>query len=83
MSDPSKTETRTEGAAKAGIGSHFFTLESLTQVEAGKDYSSALGDVVESLRTQCGVMRKARGTGARPQPHLNEPWNYVLQAVSA
>jgi quercetin dioxygenase-like cupin family protein len=79
MSDAAKADTKTEGAAKAGVGSHFFALESLTQVEAGKGYSSALGGVVEGLRTQCGVMRKARGTGARPHSHPNEQWNYVLQ----
>ena len=71
--------TRNEGAAKAGIGSHFFALDSLAKIETGKGYSSALGGVVEGLRTQCGVMHKARGTGARPHSHPNEQWNYVLK----
>jgi quercetin dioxygenase-like cupin family protein len=79
MSDKDKAGTRTEGAAKAGAGSHFFVLENLAQVEAGKGYSSAVGAVVEGLRTQCGVMHKARGTGARPHSHPNEQWNYILK----
>jgi quercetin dioxygenase-like cupin family protein len=79
MNEAAKPETKTEGAAKAGVGSNFFALDDLTQIESGKGYSSALGSVVEGLRTQCGVMRKARGTGARPHSHPNEQWNYVLQ----
>ena len=71
--------TKNAGAAKAGIGSHFFVLDSLSKIETGKGYSSALGGVVEGLRTQCGVMHKARGTGARPHSHPNEQWNYVLK----
>jgi quercetin dioxygenase-like cupin family protein len=54
-------------------------LEDLVRIEAGKGYSSALGSVVEGLRTQCGLMHKARGTGARPHSHPNEQWNYILK----
>lgn len=35
--------------------------------------------MVEGRRTQVGLMRKARGTGARPHAHPNEQWNYVLE----
>jgi quercetin dioxygenase-like cupin family protein len=79
MADNRKPEVRTEGAAKAGEGSHFFALENLEQIQAGPGYSSAMGGVVEGQRTQCGLIRKARGTGARPHSHPNEQWNYVLK----
>jgi quercetin dioxygenase-like cupin family protein len=79
MNEAAKPETKTEGAVKAGAGRHFFMLEDLARIEAEKGYSSALGSVVEGLRTQCGLMHKARGTGARPHSHPNEQWNYILK----
>jgi quercetin dioxygenase-like cupin family protein len=79
MGKSAKREVKTQGAAKAGEGSHFFALENLEQIDAAKGYSSAIGGVVEGIRTQVGLMRKARGTGARPHSHPNEQWNYVLR----
>lgn len=79
MEKTAKPETKTEGAVKAGEGSHFFVLDALAQIETGPGYSSARGGVVEGLRTQCGVMHKPRGTGARPHSHPNEQWNYILK----
>jgi len=72
-------DVKTKGAAKAGAGSHFFVLDDLPQIEAGAGYSSAIGGVVEGVRTQCGLIHKARGTGARPHSHPNEQWNYILK----
>ena len=79
MDETAKSGVKTEGAVKAGDGRYFFDFEMLQKIESGKGYSSALGGVVEGLRTQCGVMHKARGTGSRPHSHPNEQWNYVLK----
>ncbi|MBS7541885.1 cupin domain-containing protein [Ancylobacter oerskovii] len=75
------TERRTinEGAFKAGDGAYLFQLDQLSAIEGGPGYSTAIGSVVEGIRTQCGLMRKAAGTGARPHSHPNEQWNYVVK----
>jgi len=72
-------QTVNEGATKAGNGAYLFDLPNLAKRGAGENYSSAFGSVVEGERTQVGLMRKARGTGARPHSHPNEQWNYVVQ----
>lgn len=71
-------KTKTEGAVKAGDGGYLFQLQDIAGIESGVGYSSAIGPVVEGERIQCGLMRKARGTGARPHSHPNEQWNYVV-----
>lgn len=71
--------TVNEGAFKAGDGAYLFDLPNLSKFGAGTDYSTSFGSVVEGERIQVGLMRKARGTGARPHSHPNEQWNYVLQ----
>ncbi len=71
--------TKTEGAHKAGDGNNIFQLEELAGLRAGATYSTARGPVVEGVHTQVGLMRKARGTGARPHSHPNEQWNYILK----
>lgn len=77
------TGARTKGAIKAGKeGGYIFDLPGLAneaKVDAGGSYSTAIGGLVEGERMQCGMMRKARGTGARPHSHPNEQWNYVVQ----
>jgi quercetin dioxygenase-like cupin family protein len=69
------------GATRAGDGAagFIFALANLNAMETGPGYSSALGPVVEGERTQCGLMLKKAGTGARPHSHPNEQWNYVLK----
>jgi quercetin dioxygenase-like cupin family protein len=79
MDETAGPDVKTKGAIKAGSGSHFFVLDDLPHIEAGAGYSSAMGGVVEGVRTQCGLIHKARGTGARPHSHPNEQWNYVLK----
>ncbi|GAB4071204.1 cupin domain-containing protein [Ancylobacter sonchi] len=84
MSATAQTETaeRTtinEGAFKAGDGAYLFQLDQLSAIEGGPGYSTAIGSVVEGVRTQVGLMRKAAGTGARPHSHPNEQWNYVVK----
>lgn len=68
-----------EGAYKAGSGEYIFQLGNLDGMLTGKKYSSAFGPIVEGLRTQVGLMRKEKGTGARPHSHPNEQWNYVVK----
>lgn len=72
-------ETKTKGAVKAGGRNCIFRLPDMSGIRAGETYSTATGPVIEGQRTQVGLMRKARGTGARPHTHPNEQWNYVVQ----
>ncbi len=74
-----QTRTLNEGAYKAGDGQYIFELGDLDGMLTGKKYSTAFGPVVEGLRTQVGLMRKEKGTGARPHSHPNEQWNYVVK----
>ena len=78
MSDTPK-EPVNEGAYTAGSGNNIFDLNELSGILTGKKYSSAFGPVVEGQRTQVGLMRKEKGTGAKPHSHPNEQWNYVVQ----
>ena len=71
--------TRNEGAHKAGNGNNIFRLDEMAGMRAGAAYSTAKGPVIEGVHTQVGLMRKARGTGARPHSHPNEQWNYIVQ----
>ena len=73
------TATKTEGAIKAGEGNTIFQLAELAGINAGATYSTAQGPVIEGVHTQVGLMRKAKGTGARPHSHPNEQWNYIVQ----
>ncbi len=79
MSETTSSDVKTKGAVKAGHGRHIFDLAAVEKIEAGVGYSSALGGVVEGVRTQCGLIHKARGTGARLHSHPNEQWNYMLK----
>jgi quercetin dioxygenase-like cupin family protein len=72
-------QTINKGAFKAGEGAYLFKLAELEGIAGGAAYSTAFGSVVEGIRTQCGLMHKAAGTGARPHSHPNEQWNYVVQ----
>lgn len=72
-------QTINKGAFKAGDGAYLFRLAELDGISGGAAYSTAFGSVVEGVHTQCGLMHKAAGTGARPHSHPNEQWNYVLQ----
>jgi quercetin dioxygenase-like cupin family protein len=76
-----RSETKTEGAIKAGNGQYTFDLAHLTAIDAGPGYSTAHGPVVEGERMQIGLIRMPRGTGARPHSHPNEQWVYVMQGT--
>lgn len=77
----SKADQKTinKGAVKGGNGNFIFRLMDMEGIKTGERYSSAVGPVVEGERTQVGLMRKEKGTGARPHSHPNEQWNYVVQ----
>lgn len=83
MSDTKNTlaskGTINEGAVKAGGDNTIFKLMEMEGMRTGKKYSSAIGPVVEGEKTQVGLMKKAKGTGAQLHSHPNEQWNYVVQ----
>ncbi|MGI9522184.1 MAG: cupin domain-containing protein, partial [Hyphomicrobiaceae bacterium] len=51
----------------------------MATMKAGESYSSAVGPIVEGERTQVGLIKKAKGTGAHLHSHPNEQWNYIVQ----
>ena len=81
MSGDTSTNTKTEGAIKAGHGTYTFDLARLAAIDAGPGYSTAHGPVVEGERIQVGLIHMPRGTGARPHSHPNEQWVYVLKGT--
>jgi quercetin dioxygenase-like cupin family protein len=66
---------------KAGAGKYVFELARVNRVEAGPDYSTATGSLVEGERFMMGLMRMPKGTGARPHSHPNEQWVYVIEGT--
>ncbi len=82
MVDKAKTDTRNPGAVKGGSkGQYIFKLNEMAGMDAGTGYSTAFGPVIEGERIQCGLMKKDRGTGARPHKHPNEQWNYIVKGT--
>ena len=81
MSAVPKDNTKNEGAVKAGNGKYIFELTKMAGMDAGIGYSTAFGPVIEGERMQCGLIRKEKGTGARPHLHPNEQWNYIVQGT--
>ena len=76
-----KDNTKNLGAVKAGNGKFIFPLTKMAGMDAGNGYSSAFGPVIEGERMQCGLIRKEKGTGARPHLHPNEQWNYIVKGM--
>lgn len=81
-SEAADLETKTDGAIKGGNGNYHFDLDELAGIDAGPDYSTAHGAVIEGERMQAGVMRMEAGTGARLHTHPNEQFSYVLRGES-
>ncbi|MGI9426577.1 MAG: cupin domain-containing protein [Hyphomicrobiaceae bacterium] len=78
MSDAAgKTVNR--GAVKADVDHNIFKLTEMEGMKAGASYSSAFGPVIEGVKTQVGLIKKDKGTGAHLHSHPNEQWNYVVQ----
>jgi len=73
------TETKTEGAYKAGGGVYVFNIDKLKGIMAGPAYAKTFGPVVEGELTQVGVMTLPAGQTSAPHTHPNEQWVYILQ----
>ena len=73
------TETKTEGAYKAGDGMYVFDIDTLEGIMAGPAYAETFGPVVEGELTQVGVMTLPAGKTSAPHTHPNEQWVYILQ----
>ena len=74
----SNTETKTEGAYKAGNGNYVFDVEALQGLMAGPGYAETFGPVVEGELTQVGIMTLPAGQSSAPHTHPNEQWIYIL-----
>ena len=72
-------KTINKGAVKASAEGGIFKLTEMATMKAGESYSSAVGPVIEGERTQVGLIKKAKGTGAHLHSHPNEQWNYIVQ----
>ena len=73
------SETKTEGAYKAGNGKYIFEIDKLEGLMAGPGYAQTFGPVVEGELTQVGVMTLPAGESSDPHFHVNEQWVYILQ----
>jgi quercetin dioxygenase-like cupin family protein len=71
----------TAGAKRAGPGEHVFDLSRVNQLNAGPDYSTSNGSVVEGDRMMVALMHMPAGTGADEHWHPSEQWIYVLQGT--
>ena len=76
-----QTETKTEGAVKAGNGEYCFAVSELESIDAGPGYSTSRGGVVEGERMLVGYIHKPRGTGSRMHTHPNEQFNFVVKGT--
>jgi len=76
-----QTETKTEGAVKAGNGEYCFAVSELESIDAGPGYSTSRGGVVEGERMLVGYIHKPKGTGSRMHTHPNEQFNFVVKGT--
>jgi quercetin dioxygenase-like cupin family protein len=76
-----QTETKTEGAVKAGNGEYCFAIKELEGIDAGPGYSTSRGGVVEGERMLVGYIHKPKGTGSRMHTHPNEQFNFVVKGT--
>jgi len=74
-------KTKNPGATKGGNGKFYFAMSRLTKIDAGGEYSTAHGGVVEGKRMMVALIDKPRGTGSRIHTHKNEQFNYVLRGT--
>jgi len=72
------TQTKTEGAYKAGNGAYVFDVDKLQGLDAGPGYAETFGPVVEGELTQVGIMTLPAGQSSLPHTHPNEQWIYIL-----
>ena len=79
----SRGKRRPPRGVKAGNGKYLFKMVGLNSVEAGPDYSTAHGSVVEGERFMMGLLRMPKGTGAAAHNHPNEQWVYIIEGTLA
>jgi quercetin dioxygenase-like cupin family protein len=79
----SQMSRRPPRGVKAGKGKYLFKMVGLNSVEAGPDYSTAHGSVVEGERFMMGLLRMPKGTGAAAHNHPNEQWVYIIEGTLA
>jgi quercetin dioxygenase-like cupin family protein len=78
---PEKKAPLTTGAKRAEPGEHVFDLAKVNRLDAGPDYSTSNGSVVEGDRMMVALMRMPAGTGADEHWHPSEQWIYILQGT--
>ena len=76
-----QTETKTDGAVKAGNGEYCFAIKEFEGIDAGPGYSTSKGGVVEGERMLVGYIHKPKGTGSRMHTHPNEQFNFVVKGT--
>ena len=79
--DITQTETKTDGAVKAGNGEYCFAINELEGIDAGPGYSTSKGGVIEGERMLVGYIHKPKGTGSRMHTHPNEQFNFVVKGT--
>lgn len=79
--DMTQSETKTEGAVKAGNGEYCFAINEFEGIDAGPGYSTSKGGVVEGDRMLVGYIHKPKGTGSRMHTHPNEQFNFVVKGT--
>lgn len=60
---------------------YFYRWEDLESIQVGRSYSSGEGPLIKGERMQIALVRKAKGTGARPHHHPNEQFHYVVKGT--
>ena len=60
---------------------YFYRWENLEDFNVGGNYSSAEGPLIKGERMQIALVRKPKGTGARPHHHPNEQFHYVMKGT--
>jgi quercetin dioxygenase-like cupin family protein len=78
---PDSSSPLTVGAKRAGPGEYVFDLAKINHVDAGPDYSTSSGSIVEGDRIMVALMRMPAGTGADEHWHPSEQWIYILQGT--
>jgi len=58
---------------------YFYRWEEEEDIDVGRSYSSGRGPLIKGERMQIALVRKAKGSGARPHHHPNEQFHYVIQ----
>ena len=69
--DITQTETKTDGAVKAGNGEYCFAINELEGIDAGPGYSTSKGGVIEGERMLVGYIHKPKASKTAEQSNQN------------